>query len=604
MSDDSHQGVPQEHHPLKLLLIDQDPIFRLGLRIALEELPELEVVSAVESDTAALQVLTELSQIDPEGINLVVLELGNGRSPSSQQLGLLLCKQLKAQYPNLPLFLLSAVQESGWLLAAKNAGVDGYCPKGIPIPELVAAMERVKAGEPYWFGEGNLLGTESSAVVQTRELNSFAQFKRDLRLSAMGYINSRLAEVREKLQIPGQPLVEKAILAGRRRELLAARKLTQFVLTSSQERQQQQQTPEIDYEQLQSATTPPGTSEVTSSELSRISTEAPALLSPRALQSELFASVINKLQFSLQNISDVPLEIDILREDKKRELLYGILQKLSDVLDELRDSHLDISQLSEVYRVSLTDLWQTTTTDFFGKFSRVKVDNQDVEIVNLLLQDVEIVQTGILDKIPLVLDLFSYLIFQTNLTIDNTIYPSYSSEAKERGCMLIENLLIQVGNSVIQPLLNRLADINEIKKTYYNQTLASTREIERIRNDLSWKYRLRNYIQEPQEIFESRYEIFVFAPRGIAKTSIYSHRSDELAQLTGIPLTVTLVLEFRDAIAPRLQSLVSFLGSGVVFVLTQVVGRAIGLIGRGILQGIGNASLPDKNWRRNNERGK
>ncbi|MDJ0677278.1 MAG: DUF3685 domain-containing protein [Calothrix sp. MO_167.B42] len=591
--------------PLKLLLIDQDPIFRLGLQVSLGEFPNLEVVAAVESDTAALQLLTELSQTDPEGINLVILELGNGHSLSSQQLGLLLCKQLKAQYPNLYLFLFTVVQESGLLLAAKNAGIDGYCPKGTPIQELVTAIEQVTAGNPYWFGEENsLLTEESAAVIPISELNSFAQLQRNLRLSAIDYINSTLVQVTEKLQIPGQPIIEKAFLAGRQRELLAARKLIKLLLTSSQERKQRQQTPEIDGEQFQLPIAFPGASDTTPSELPRTSTSSPSLLSPRALQSELFACVVNKLQFSLENLTDLPLEIDILRDDKKREILYTVLQKLADVLDELRESHIEMNQLSEIYQISLVDLWQASTTDFFGKFSRIKVDNTEVEIVNILLQDREIVQTEILNKIPFVLDLFSYLIFQNQLKIDNTVYSSYSKEAKERGSMLLENLLIQVANGMIQPLLNKFASINYVKQNYYKQTLASTREIERIRNDLSWKYRLKNYIQEPQQIFESRYEIFVFAPRGIAKTSIYSHRNDELARLTGIPLTVTLVLEFRDAIAPRLQSLASFLGSGVVFVLTKIVGRAIGLIGRGILQGIGNASLPDKNWRRNNQRDK
>jgi DNA-binding NarL/FixJ family response regulator len=590
-----HQGVSTENHPLKLLLIDRDSIFRLGLQVALGEFPQIEVVSAVESDTLALQVLTESCQTNPNQINLVVMELGNGRSRSSQHLGLLLCKQLKAQYPNLPLFLLSAVQDSGWLLAAKNVGVDGYCPKGTAIAELVTAMERVTAGDRYWLEEGGIVA--ESAVVTTPELRPFARLQRNLRLSAMGYINSTLGQVTAKLQTPGHPLLETAILAGRRRELLAARQLIQLLLTSSQERQQQ--TPLLDDEQW--SINSPISGEIVPLEPPR-TTSTPSLLSPRAIQSELFSAVVSKLQFSLQNVTDVPLEIDILREDKKRELLYIILQKLADVLDDLRDSHLQVNQLSEVCQVALMDLWQASTQEFFGKFTRVSIDNQDVEIVNVILQDGEIIKTAIINKIPLVVDLFAYLIFQQELTIDNISYPAYSSEAKERGSMLTENILIQVGNSVIQPLLNRLADVNEIKQNYYNQQLASTREIERIRNNLSWKYRLRNYIQEPQQIFESRYQIFVFAPRGIAKTSIYAHRSHELTQLTGIPLAVTLLLEFRDAIAPRLQSLVSFLGSGVVFILTQVVGRAIGLIGRGILQGIGNASFPDKTWRRKSER--
>jgi hypothetical protein len=47
-------------------------------------------------------------------------------------------------------------------------------------------------------------------------------------------------------------------------------------------------------------------------------------------------------------------------------------------------------------------------------------------------------------------------------------------------------------------------------------------------------------------------------------------------------------LELRDALSPRLRSLVKFLGNGFVFLLTQVIGRAIGLVVRGILQGVGN----------------
>jgi DNA-binding NarL/FixJ family response regulator len=123
--------------PLKLLLIDQDPIFRLGLRVALEAIPDLQVTAMVETDTAALQILAEIAQQDPNQLNLVILELVNGRSTTSHQLGLQFCQQLKALYPNLPILLLSSVQQPGLLLAAKSIGVNGYCPKGTPIPELV-----------------------------------------------------------------------------------------------------------------------------------------------------------------------------------------------------------------------------------------------------------------------------------------------------------------------------------------------------------------------------------------------------------------------------------------------------------------------------------
>ncbi|MGH7999161.1 MAG: DUF3685 domain-containing protein [Brasilonema sp.] len=595
---------------LKLLLIDQDPIFRLGLRVALEEFSNLQVVSEAETDTAALQILAKLAQEDPNQVNLVVLELGNSRSPSSQQLGLQLCRHLKIQYPNLLLLLLSSVQERGLLLAAKAAGVDGYCPKGTPISELVTTMYDVIAGGSCWDRETGKEDTQMQRHedrdygVENPSASSqlpFVQLRKHVRLSGISYIDATLAEVTAQLQVSGLPLLDRALLVGQRRELLAARWLLNRLLASPLERRQDVESHldnisarnDFSSAQLQS----PINSLLSTSVSKSDSTEkqnTPSLLSPRSLQATLFASCITKLQFPLQNVTATPLEIDILREDKKRDLLYFVLQRIADALDEMRASVVEINQLYELKDTILLDLWQAATTNFFGKFSRVRVGTKNVEIVTFLLQDTVVVQAEIINKIPLVEELFSYLLFQTDLQIDNTSYPVGSFEAKDYAEMILENLLIQVANGVIQPLLNSLADVEEIKQSFYNRQLISTREIERFRNNLSWRYRIRNYINEPKAIFESRYELFVFAPRGIATVCIYAPRRQELTQLSGIGLVVTLAIEFRDAIAPRIQSLLSFFGSGVVFILTQVVGRGIGLIARGILQGIGSVSLTER----------
>lgn len=590
--------------PLKLLLIDQDPIFQLGLRVTLSEIPHLQVVSAVQTDTAALQILAELATQEPNQVNLVVLELGNGRLSYSQQQGLELSGQLKALYPKLPILLLSSVTEPQLLLAAKAIGVEGYCPKGTPVSELVTAMEEVAAGGSHWLDEeqGRWGGGEIGGWKAGKQLltpNSpppFRRLRQNWRLSGIDYINATLREVTAQLQTPGLPLLDRAVLAGQRRELLAARWLLNRLLVSPQERQQKQQR-EFIYSNQQSS--------AISSLSSTIDQEtALPVFSPRALQAALFSSCVSKLQFPLHNLTDVTLEIDILREGKERELLYLILQKLAQQLDELRNAQIISNQLEDLKLTILLDLWQATITDFFGKFSRVRLGKQNIEIVNILLQNPQVVETEIFDKIPLVVELFSYLLFQTDLYIDNNYYPADSNEAKLQAENILENLLIQIANSVMQPLLNYLADVEAIKQNFYDRKWISTREMERFRNNLSWKYRWDNYIKEAQRIFESRYELFVLTPRGIAKTSIYAPRGQELAQLSGIPLGVTLILEFRDAIAPRLRSLLSFVGSGIVFVLTQIIGRGLGLIGRGILQGLGSVSLQEKNFKRNDERTK
>ncbi|MBD2364622.1 DUF3685 domain-containing protein [Anabaena minutissima FACHB-250] len=588
--------------PLKIILVDPDPIFRLGLRVALEAMPNIQVVSEAATDTAVLQTLTELAQQDPNQVNLVILELGDNRSTDSQQQGLQLIQQLKALYPTLPILLLSSVQTPGIIMAAKAFGADGYCPKGTPVAELVTAMVEVANGNSYWLETRTSIQLNPPPQTPARRL-PLAKWRNNLHSSGISYIEASLKEITAQLQIPGLPILDRAILAGQRRELLAARWLLNQLLLAPQERQQEQQPEFIPSVQPPPPVLPSPSSNIVPSGVQTILT-TPPLLSPRLLQSTLFASCINKLQFSLENVSDTPLEIDIFREERKRELLYLILQKLSQQLDDLREAQITVNQLLELQPIILKDLWQATVTDFFGKFSRIKLGNRNIEIVNVLLEKSVVVQTAILNKIPLVGELLSYLLFQTDLYIDNTSYSAGSSEANFQAEIMLENLLIQVANAVVQPLLNSLADIEQIKKDFYDRKLISTREIERFRNDLSWKYRLNNYVKEAQAIFESRYELFLFAPRGIATISVYAPRNEELAQLAGIPLLVTLTLEFRDAIAPRLQSVLSFLGSGIVFVLTQIIGRGLGLIGRGVIQGIGSVSFSEKNFKRNNEKTK
>ncbi len=578
---------------IKILLIDQDTIFRLGLRVVLEAEANLEVVGEAENDVEAWEIVARLTQENnnqhQNQLDLVILDIDKGYSTASQafslQNNLQLCQQLKAQYPQLPILIFSATQNQQLITTAQTLGINGYFPKGIAIRELISAINTVISGNSLFLSPN----FSRSQTTFPDSPSPISRYLNNVKSSGNRYIQTNLVQVRGKLQIPGIPVLEKAVLAGKQRELLAARWFLNNILAVNQQTPQIDPTPNIlnpiDSSQQENIFNP-------SNRLDSLPTpNLSSQLSPRGLQADLFSACVSQLQLPLQNVTDTYLEIDILRIEKKRELLYLILQKLGKTLDDLRNSQVEVNQLYELNHVILRDFWQTSTIDFFGKFSRIRVDNKDLEIVNLLQQDVEVIQREILDYIPLFPELLSYLIFKTELYIDNSVYLAGSAEAKSHALIILENLLIQVGNSVIQPLLNKLADIETIKQNFYDREYISTREIERFRNNLSWKYRLRNFVKEPQAIFESRYELFVFAPRGIAKISIYAPRRAELSQLKGIPLVVTLILEFRDALAPRLQSVLSLLGSGVVFVLTKVVGRGLGLIGRGILQGIGSVSF-------------
>jgi hypothetical protein len=310
-----------------------------------------------------------------------------------------------------------------------------------------------------------------------------------------------------------------------------------------------------------------------------------------------------KLQSSLSNLTGVVLEIDILQPEKRRDLLFIVLQKFEEILQELRFSQITLEQLPQKRSLILQDLWQVSITDFFGKYYTLPVGNNEFEVVNVLLSDAVVIQDAILNKIPLVVELLCQQLFESPLVIDNVSYPAPTPEAIVRAEILLQNLIIQVANAVIQPLLNEFSDVETIKQSFYDRSLISSREIARFRNNLSWKYRLSKLILEPQAIFESRYDLFVLSDTGIKQTSIYAPRRQELEQLRGIPLVVTLAYETRDAIAPRLRGTIGWVGRGVVYILTQVVGRSIGLVVRGVIQGIGS-TLQDTRFGKNSDRPK
>jgi hypothetical protein len=233
-------------------------------------------------------------------------------------------------------------------------------------------------------------------------------------------------------------------------------------------------------------------------------------------------------------------------------------------------------------------LWASVTTEFFGRYQALPVNNRQIEVVPTLLADREIVQTEILAKIPHTIELLNHLLFQIPLPIDRDAHSIGTPLAADRAGELLENLTINLANAVIQPLLNRFGDVAAIKTSFYDRRLLSSRDIERFRNDLSWRYRVDRYFSQPQAIFESRHRLFVLSNYGIEQMNIYAPRPEELAQLAGVPFAVTLALETRDAIAPRLRSATTFIGTIIVYLLTEIIGRGIGLIGRGIIKGVGN----------------
>lgn len=582
---------------VRLLLIDHDPIFLLGLATFLAQETEFEIVAKVSTVAEALHKLAAIAteateEFAVESIDLVILGVG-GWDISGQELSASAqIQELHNQYPHLPLLVLDSLFTYPQLNTARQLGAKGYLTKGTDPDVLVNAIGQITAGESDWVAPDipEAVNQRTTAASPLPPLPPQTLWLQSLRLSANRQMNAQIFKLDTQLKNPRLSEFDRFFLLGRRRELRVARWLVNQIFPTVGGSQTQLQSQDT----LASAENMSWLSNTETSSLSIPVAEelqrSPEIsnLEFKTVQSELFDHILVKLQSRLPNLTDIPLEIDILQIEKKQQLLYLVLRQFEEILGNLRAAQVQGSGLVEKRDILLLDLWEATISEFFGKYSSLRYGDRDVELVPLLMEDAEIVKSSILDKIPQAIELFSFLLYQTSFTIENKSYAADSPEAKQQAEFILENLIIQMANGIVYPLLNRLADVEEIKQEFYDRSWITTREIERFRNNLSWRYRWQKYWQEPKSIFESQYLLLVFDERGIRKITSYAPRRQDLSQLNGVQQTVTLLLETRDAIAPRIQSMLVFVGNSGRYVLVQL-GRGLGLIAQGIIQGIGNS---------------
>ncbi len=123
---------------LNILIADDHPIVRYGLKQILAETPQKAVVDEASSGT---EVLSKVRQRD---YDVVLLDIS---MPGMNGLDTL--KELRTQRPDLPVLILSIHPEEQYALRVLRAGASGYLTKDSAPDELVAAIQQVSSGRKY-----------------------------------------------------------------------------------------------------------------------------------------------------------------------------------------------------------------------------------------------------------------------------------------------------------------------------------------------------------------------------------------------------------------------------------------------------------------------
>jgi DNA-binding NarL/FixJ family response regulator len=128
-------GVRQKH---RVLIVDDHPIVRQGLKLMFAEEPDLEVVGEAQSEREARQAIREK---DPDVV-IVDISLAQGD-------GLELVRDVHAHHPDLPMLVLSMHDELIYAERLLAAGASGYIMKQAASDLLLVALRRVLAGGIY-----------------------------------------------------------------------------------------------------------------------------------------------------------------------------------------------------------------------------------------------------------------------------------------------------------------------------------------------------------------------------------------------------------------------------------------------------------------------
>ena len=153
--------------------------------------------------------------------------------------------------------------------------------------------------------------------------------------------------------------------------------------------------------------------------------------------------------------------------------------------------------------------------------------------------------------------------------------------------LLLSNWVVRNAELIARQLLEACSGWPELRRTMLVPSLLPTRELERLRNQINSRERWQTLFERPVAIYESRRLFYGMEQGLIQPTTVMEPRDGELRQLSWWQQAITLMLEARDALAPQVLLVLNRLGTLMVLLLTRVLGRAIGLIGRGILQGLG-----------------
>ncbi|MBY6189281.1 response regulator [Microbulbifer agarilyticus] len=173
---------------IKVLVVDDHDLVRMGISRMLGDVPDIEVVGEAKSGEDAIAFVRETP------VDVVLMDV---RMPGMG--GLEATRKLIARFPQSRVIAVSSLDDDLFPSRLIQAGAKGYVTKGADLEEMVRAVRSVVAGENY-------ISSSMATKLALRSVNGGSSpfdelSERELQTAVMIVNGSKVAEIAETLAV-------------------------------------------------------------------------------------------------------------------------------------------------------------------------------------------------------------------------------------------------------------------------------------------------------------------------------------------------------------------------------------------------------------------
>tara|TARA_Y100001978_G_scaffold202969_1_gene225997 strand:+ start:2328 stop:3959 length:1632 start_codon:yes stop_codon:yes gene_type:complete len=405
--------------------------------------------------------------------------------------------------------------------------------------------------------------------------NKKLSFNQKLLSSGLKQIDHEINTLMKYINKDITPFVYRFILKGRLRELVTAKSLLIFLWGSSLD---------IYNENL-----------FTKDNNSSFSIENSTIFIKEKDNLEIWRLILGRL---INKYSNNSIEIDLnkstlilsgLKNEFISRIICNTLTEVDKLINNIKNNYTDETYKDDIY-ILLNQLKKNTLINITDSYMRLKRDGTSLSFNDFIFKEFEDINNYDDIESHNIFTFIDPIINNEPLSYDGKLLPLYETESFIIFEEIISNWVIRSSNLLSADIFNYCSGWPELRYLFINNNLQSTRSYERFRNNINNYDRWHNNIYMPIYLYESKREYIDIIDNNFVRYFKNENRENDLKNLQWFQKQITLLIEIRDALAPQLEIAIKYIGDIFVTILTKIIGNAIGLVGKGILQGLGRTN--------------